>query len=156
MFARHEEIRRQKQGAEKSVIVGFPAERTTSVEIRHTHARRNPSSPLWPVTSACADVPTDQHPIWSDLSFLRISFRHVFSKFVWHQHLRCLKSFVASKRCLQKHHYHLQTQRRKTGDSACLLQLVLTDNDRHVEHELWFFLGIARLEERSAHAMVNP
>ena len=80
----------------------------------------------------------------------------MFSKFVWHQHLRCLKSFVASKGCLQKHHYHLQTQRRKTGDSAYLLQLVLSDNDRHVEQELWFFLGIARLEERSAHAMVNP
>ena len=26
-----------------------------------------------PVTSACAHVPTDQQPIWSDLSFLRIS-----------------------------------------------------------------------------------
>ena len=50
MLARHEEIRRQKQGAEKSVIVGFPAERTTSVEIRHTHARheeirRHPCGP---------------------------------------------------------------------------------------------------------------
>ena len=36
---RHEEICHHKQGAEESVIVGLPAERTTSAEIRHTHAR---------------------------------------------------------------------------------------------------------------------
>ena len=40
--------------------------------------RRNPSTLLWPVTSACAHVPPDQHPIWSDLRFLRVSFRYVF------------------------------------------------------------------------------
>ena len=39
MLARHEEIRRQKQRAEKSVIMGFPLERTTNIEIRHTRAR---------------------------------------------------------------------------------------------------------------------
>ena len=36
---RHEESRHQKQGAEKSVIVGFPSQRTTSLEIRHIRAR---------------------------------------------------------------------------------------------------------------------
>ena len=46
--------------------------------------------------------------------------------------------------------------RRKTGDSAYLLQLVLSDKYRHVELELLFFLGIASLEERIAHTMVNP
>ena len=40
--------------------------------------RRNPSPPLRPVTSACAHVLTDQRPIWSDLRFLRVSFRYVF------------------------------------------------------------------------------
>ena len=37
---RHEEVRHQKQGAEKSVIVVSPTERTTIVEIRHFHARQ--------------------------------------------------------------------------------------------------------------------
>ena len=72
-----------------------PSPKTGGGEIRHrgfsrrknnkcrnpSHActpRRNPSPPLRPVTSACAHVPTDQHPIWSDLRFLRVSFMYVF------------------------------------------------------------------------------
>ena len=38
--------------------------------------------------------------------------------------------------------------RRKTGDSAYLLQLVLSDKYRHVEQELLFFLGIASLDKK--------
>ena len=40
--------------------------------------RRNPSPLLGPVTSAFAHVPTDQHPIWSDLSVFRVSCSYVF------------------------------------------------------------------------------
>ena len=119
-----------------------PSPKTRGGEIRHrgfsrrknnkcrnpSHARtprRNPSPPLWPVTSACAGVPTDQHPIWSDLSSLRIS-SGTFFKIVWHQHLRCLKSFVAGKGCLQKRHYLCRPNAGKQGiqhtyfNSCCL------------------------------------
>ena len=91
--------------------------------------RKNPSPPLRPVTSACAHVPTDQRPIWSDLRFLKVSFRYVF--------IICLtptsalpEIFVASKGCMQKHHYHLQTHAGKQEIlHTCYNSCCLTSTD---------------------------
>ena len=61
---------------------GFSRRKKTNNKCKNpSHActpRRNPSPPLWPVTSARPHAPTDQHPIWADLRFLRVSFRYVF------------------------------------------------------------------------------
>ena len=78
------------------------------------------------------------------------------SLFVWHQHLPCLKVFCCQQRIHAETSLPSADPRRKTGNSAYLLQLVLSDNYRHVEQELLFFLGIARFDERIAHVMVNP
>ena len=81
MLARHEEIRHRKRWAEKSNPSLWVSHRNNN-KCRHpSHARaprRNPSPLLGPVMSAFAHVPTDQHPIWSDLSVFRVSCSYVF------------------------------------------------------------------------------
>ena len=44
---------------------------------------------------------------------------------------------------------------RMAGDSAHMLQLLLSDKCRYTEQELLFFLGIASLEKRIAQTMAN-
>ena len=81
MLARHEEIRRPKQGAEKSVIVGFSRRKNNKCR-NPSHActpRKNLSPPLWPVTSACAHVRQTSTQSGRTLDvFLGVSFRYVF------------------------------------------------------------------------------
>ena len=139
MFARHEEIRRQKQRAEKSVTVGFPAERTTSVEIRHTHARHeeirhHPCGPSRQLVHMCRQ--TTPYLVGSKVLLGYPS--GTCSLFVWHQHLRCLKVFCCQQKIPAETSLPSADPRRKTGNSAYLLQLVLSDNYRHVEQKLLF------------------
>ena len=155
MLARHEEIRRQKQGAEKCVIVGFPAERTTSVEIRHTHAcheelRHHPCGPSSQPVHMCWQTSAQFGRMWGFLGYPS----GTCSLFVWHQRLRCLRSCCCQPRMPAETSLPSADPRRKTGKSAYLLQVVLSDKYRHVK--LLFFLGIASLDKTIAHMMVNP
>ena len=147
MLARHEEIRRQKQGAEKSVTVGFPAEKNNKCR-NPSHActpRRNPSPP--PAARhvslcTCADRPP---PNLVGSKVLLGYPSGTCSLFVWHQHLRCLKVFCCQQRIPAETSLPSADPRRKTGNSAYLLQLVLSDNYRHVEQEFLFFSALPGL-----------
>ena len=70
----------KKNDRRKNRHYGF-SHRKNNERRNPSHARapqRNPLPLLGPVTSAFAHVPTDQHPIWSDLSVFRVSCSCVF------------------------------------------------------------------------------
>ena len=139
MLARHEEIRCQKQGAEKSVIVGFPAERTTNVEIRHTHARHeeirhHPCGPSQPV-HMCRQTSTQFGLIKVFLGYpsgtcfiLCLAPTPALPEIFWLPAKDACRNIITICRPTQD----------KKGDSAYLLQFVLSDKHRHVEQELLF------------------
>ena len=98
--------------------------------------RRNPSPPLRPVMAAFAHLPTDQHPIWSDLRVLKVFCNHVF--------ITCLAQTPAlSQICLLP-----------AKDACRNIITICTPTQRnwgfdkysYIEQELLFFLGVASLQ----------
>ena len=137
--------------------MGFPAERTTSIEIRHMHGRHEEirRHSCGPSRRAFAHVPTDQRPIWSDLNVFRVSCRYVF--------IPCLAQtpalpeiFLLPAKDVCRNIITICTPTQQTGESAYFLQLLLSEKHNCIEREFLFFLGNASLQRKDCPLMANP
>ena len=154
--SRHEEIRHQKWRAEKSITMGFPAERTTSVEIRHMHARheeiRRHSWARHVGLCTCTDRPAPNlvrsKCFEGILQFCVYNLFGTDTCFAWNV-------FVANTKCLQKHHHHLHIH-AENKDSEYFLQLLLSDKYSYIERNFCFSSALPAFKGRIAHLIANP